>query len=461
MKRLALWRTTAVRFAALYTFIFGVMMAVGLGAVYLGTVGVIERQREVTITSEVRGLDERFRNGGLPQLVAAVQERAGPDAAGDNVYLVLGPSRQKLAGNLNGWPETADVEGWVTFRVTKRDGDDVAQSVVRARAFSLPGDFRLIVGRDNEDVEQFRALFLNAILWAALATVVCGGVTGMVLGSRVLRRVDEAAAAGERIAAGNLDSRVPVSGREDEFDRLAQSVNAMLDRIEGLMSGMRMATDSISHDVRKPLTRLRAKLDLALRRPETDPETQADIAVALQEIDRTVSILENLLRIAKAEAGVPAESWQPLDLAQAGAGAVELYHPVAEELGIELETHFETAELRGEQQLLAQAIANLIDNAIKYAPDQGAKVRVETGSNASGVFLSVTDNGQGIPEADRERVTERFVRLNDVARQSDGSGLGLSLVRAVARAHGGELVLGDAGPGLVARLEVPRNQASV
>ncbi len=461
MKRLALWRTTAVRFAALYTFIFGVMMAVGLGAVYLGTVGVIERQREVTITSEVRGLDERFRNGGLPQLVAAVQERAGPDAAGDNVYLVLGPSRQKLAGNLNGWPETADVEGWVTFRVTKRDGDDVAQRVVRARAFSLPGDFRLIVGRDNEDVEQFRALFLNAILWAALATVVCGGVTGMVLGSRVLRRVDEAAAAGERIAAGNLDSRVPVSGREDEFDRLAQSVNAMLDRIEGLMSGMRMATDSISHDVRKPLTRLRAKLDLALRRPETDPETQADIAVALQEIDRTVSILENLLRIAKAEAGVPAESWQPLDLAQAGAGAVELYHPVAEELGIELETHFETAELRGEQQLLAQAIANLIDNAIKYAPDQGAKVRVETGSNASGVFLSVTDNGQGIPEADRERVTERFVRLNDVARQSDGSGLGLSLVRAVARAHGGELVLGDAGPGLVARLEVPRNQAAV
>lgn len=458
MKRLALWRTTAVRIAVAYTAAFGLLMAVGLGSVYQGTIGVIERQTDATITAEIRGLAERFSDGGLPDLVAAVEARSGQDAPTDNVYLLVAPTLKRLAGNLSAWPEVAVPDEWVAFPVTKRDGERVAQRKVRARAFVLPGGFRLLVGRDSEDQERFRLLFFEAALWVAAGTLVFGLVTGLLLGRRVLRRVDQTAAAGERIAAGNLDSRVPVTGRGDEFDRLAEAVNAMLDRIEGLLAGMRMATDSISHDVRRPLTRLRAKLDLVLRRQAGegtgDPQAQADMAEAIGEIDATVQILENLLRIARAEAGVPAETWVELDLAALAGAALDLYQPLAEERGIAVELALAPAAVRGEPQLLAQALANLIDNALKYAPPGTGRVRVETDTGAQGAVFAVTDNGPGIPAEAVDRVTERFVRL-DVARESEGSGLGLSLVRAVARMHGGTLELADAGPGLAARIVLP------
>nr|WP_246237363.1 HAMP domain-containing sensor histidine kinase [Halovulum dunhuangense] len=284
-----------------------------------------------------------------------------------------------------------------------------------------------------------------------------GLALGLILGRRVLARVARAAEAGERIAAGNLDGRVPVSGSGDEFDRLATSVNAMLDRIEALMQGMRIATDSISHDVRKPLTRVRAELDLALRRETDAAGAQAAMARALGQIDAAVGILGRLLDIARAEAGMAGGEWRAVDLSRIAEDAAELYLPLAEERGIALS--IDTADrspAHGEPQLLAQAVANLIDNALKYAPAASGLVRVTAGPLPSGgAFVEVTDNGPGIPTEARDRVTERFVRL-DAARGGDGSGLGLSLVRAVVHLHGGRLALGDAGPGLSARIELPR-----
>lgn len=451
----AVWRTTAVRFALIYTTLFCIGLGIGLGAVYMGTIGVVLRQTDATLEAEVRALAERFNEGGLGRLVSAIEARTGPDMNGDNVYLLTTPNGRPLAGNLNAWPDNLDQTGPVTFPVQKRDGDRVTDRQVRAQSFRLPGGYRLLVGRDSEDQFEFRRRFLGVVAWVALGTVIVGLVAGLLLGRRVLARVERVAEVGEGIAAGNLDRRVPVAGTGDEFDRLAESVNAMLDRIEALMQGMRIATDSISHDVRRPLTRVRAELELALRRDAGGAAAQDAMGRAMEELDSAVVILGNLLKIARAEAGVPGETWQTLDLAAITAEAAELYQPLGEERGVTLDEHLSPASCRGEPQLVAQAVANLIDNAIKYAPAADGRVRVDTRALPDGsAVLEVMDNGPGIPAEAREQVTERFVRL-DAARGGEGSGLGLSLVRAVMRLHGGRLELDDAGPGLRARLVFP------
>ena len=449
----AIWRTTAMRFALALTALFTLLMAAGLGAVYLGSVAVVERQTAATLGAEVRALQERYRQGGLSELVRAVEARTGPGTRGDAVYLLIGPRGRMLAGNLSAWPAALSPEGRgaVGFPVVKRDGTARVARRVRARVFGLPGGGRLLVGRDSEDQLTIRRRFVVAAAWVALATVAAGLAAGLVLGRRMLARVERAAAAGERIAAGNLDRRVPLAGTGDEFDRLAGSVNAMLDRIEALMAGMRLATDAISHDVRKPLTRVRAELELALNRDAGGADARDAMARALGELDAASRLLGTLLDIARAEARVPGEAPAQIDLARIAGDAAELYQPLAEARGIALELELAPAPGRGEPQLLAQALANLIDNALKFAPPGRGRVAVRTGRAGAMLWAEVADNGPGIPEAERGRVTDRFVRLDD-ARGGAGSGLGLSLVRAVARLHGGRLTLSDAHPGLIARL---------
>lgn len=450
-----LWRTTPVRFAAALTALFCLVLGVGLGAVYLGTVAVVDRQTDATLDAEIRALSERFEEGGLGRLVEAIEDRTGPDARGDNVYLLIGPEGRRRAGNLSAWPTGHDDAGPVNFPVTKRDGAGRTERRVRALTFDLPRGYRLLVGRDSEDQFMVRQRFLGTVIWVVLGAIALGLVSGVLLGRRVLHRVQIAADAGERIAAGNLERRVPVVGSGDEFDRLAGSVNAMLDRIEELMSGMRLATDAISHDVRKPLTRVRADLELALLRGVDGEDAQVVMARALEQIDAAMKILANLLNIARAEAGVPGDSWKPIDLATIAADAAELYQPVAEARGIAVEVETAAAPARGEPQLVAQAVANLIDNALKYAPVAQGRVRVGAGVSPEGeAWVEVADNGPGIPEADRATVADRFVRL-DAARGGEGSGLGLSLVRAVAHLHGGRLDLADNAPGLRARVTLP------
>ncbi|MEM8658850.1 MAG: HAMP domain-containing protein, partial [Pseudomonadota bacterium] len=310
----AIWRTTAVRLAAVYSVLFCLGLGLGLAALYAGTIGVIERQRDATVEAEVRALSERFLEGGTRRLVAAIDARTAPDARGDAVYMLITPAGRRVAGNLTAWPVEAAAQGVTSFGVTKRDGEELTRREVRAFAFNLPGGYRLLVGRDSEDLEEFRNRFLSVSFWIALGAVVLGLVSGLLLGRRVLARVARAAEVGEGISAGQFEHRVPISGQGDEFDRLAASVNGMLDRIEGLMQGMRIATDSISHDVRRPLTRARAELELALRRT---PQGDAQVAMtrSLAEIDRATGLLGHLLDIARAEAGVPGESWSDLDLA--------------------------------------------------------------------------------------------------------------------------------------------------
>lgn len=443
MKLAQLWQTTAFRQAALYSAFLIAAVALALGSVYVATVGAIERQTAATIAAEVQGLSEQFRAGGLTRLARTIERRSRAAGGASSIYMLVDADLRSVAGNLDRWPDAAPENGSFAFRLLVTEGQGSRRAV--AESFRLPGGYRLLVGRDAEDLELVRGRFRAAILWVGGGALLFGLGAGLLLARRVLARVARAAQAGERIAAGQLERRLPTGGSGDEFDRLAESVNGMMDRIEGLMRAMRIATDSISHDLRRPLTRLRARLELA----EGDPET---VGAAVEEVDRTVKILDNLIRIARAEAGDQTVAFVPTDIAALVEDAADLYRPLAEAEGLSFEVVTEAMVRPVERQLLAQAVANLIDNAIKYAPPDVGRIRVTLRARPDGrAEIAVTDNGSGIPEADRERATARFVRL-EPSRGGEGAGLGLSLAAAVMRLHKGDLILGDAGPGLVARL---------
>jgi len=452
----ALWRTTALRMAIIFMLMFGLIMGLGLISVYQATVGVLERQTRDAVEADLAGLADQYRSGGVARLKRLIDARVQADSRRDEVYMLSGMQYEWIAGNLRNWPDGYDFEEWIEFPVTRTVGGGTSNRQVMGMMFELRGGYHLLVGRDAQSQNEFRRLLINASFWIALVTLAVGLATGIVLARRVLKRVDEAALSGQAVAEGNLDRRLPLAGSGDEFDRLASAFNGMLDRIQNLMSGMRIATDSISHDVRRPLTRLRANLERSLTEPDgsaSQAEAREAMGTALEDIDATVLILDNLLKIARAEGGVTGETWREVEFAQIVGDAVELYGPVAEEKGLRLSWDLRPAAIAGEPQLLAQAVTNLIDNALKFAPAKDGAIVVTCGVDKDDrAYAEVRDNGPGIAEADRQRATDRFVRLDDGSRATEGSGLGLSLVRAVAQMHGGEIALEDAQPGLVARM---------
>ncbi len=326
----------------------------------------------------------------------------------------------------------------------------------RGRLFVIPGGYRLLVGRDISDAAAFRSRVRTTLLWAGLIALGIGLIGGTVMSRNLLRRVEQVNRTSERVMAGNLSDRVPLRGTRDEFDQLAVNLNRMLDQIERLMTAMREVTDDVAHDLRTPLSRLRARLERALANPDPAAgESQGEaIRAAIDEADRLLATFNALLRIAELELGAHLDQTTPLDLSEVARSAADLYEPVAEEKGFTL---FVTVEpgvsIRGDWHLLSQALANLLDNALKYAGTGRIELRVFAESGQA--ILEVADYGPGIPEADRHSVLDRFVRL-EPSRTTPGNGLGLSLVRAIARRHNGSVTLEDNRPGLRVRLQFTR-----
>ena len=283
-------------------------------------------------------------------------------------------------------------------------------------------------------------------MWSGLVALAIGVLGGMVMSRNMLRRVEQVNRTAERVMAGDLSDRVPRAGTDDEFDQLAANLNGMLDQIERLMTAMREVTDNVAHDLKTPLARLRARLELALLGPQDGAAQSEAIRAAIEEADRLLATFNALLSIAEAEAGAGRRRGERLDLAEIVGAAVELYEPLAEEKGLAL--RFDSAPgtiIEGDRHLLSQAVANLLDNALKYGGG-GGEIVVRVGRRGGRALIEVADRGPGIPEADRESVFDRFVRL-EPSRSTPGNGLGLSLVRAVARRHGGTVTLADNHPG--------------
>ena len=454
-------RTTAFKLTLVYLGVFILFAASLLGYFALNTRRLITEQITATVNGEVNGLSEQYGQGGLRRLVTVVDVRSR--RPGSSLYLVTTPSGEGLAGNVGSLePGVLDRPGWLETSYHRLESPEGADHRALVRVVQLPGGFRLLVGRDLEERERLFGIVVNAGQWSLALVIVLGLIGGFFVSRRVLSRIDAMTGTAQTIMAGDLSGRLPVAGTGDELDRLADNVNAMLERIEALMRGLKEVSDNIAHDLKTPLTRLRNRCEQALRSAAGEASYRAALESTIAESDELIRTFDALLMIARAESGQARDNMAEFDASEIARDVSELYEPVADEKGIALKVEAPAAApVHGNRELVSQALANLIDNAIKYAGPNGkingmpAEIVVKAGNDGDRITLSVADRGPGIPDADRGRVVERFVRLEQ-SRSEPGSGLGLSLASAVARLHGGELKLEDNHPGLRTTIALPR-----
>jgi signal transduction histidine kinase len=447
-----LLNSVAFRRAVIYVVVLGAVTTVVLGFLYHNASAVVGRQTESTIEAEVLGLAEQYRQFGLGQLVRVIEARSRGDPGRRSIYLLTDPTYQALAGNLSAWPREAFGDpGIVAFNVSREDGSETLAQRALARTFDLRGGFHLLVGRDMAEQAAIKSLILDSLLWAAGATGGLAVLGGLLLSRAILRRIDAITRGCEAILAGDLKRRMPVTPAQDEFDRLSHNLNIMLDRIEDLMVGMRDVADAIAHDLRSPISRLRARLERSLIEDATPEAMRTTIEDGLRQTDEILATFAAVLDISLAESGALREEFGEVDLAAAVTDVAELYEPVADEKGLVLaaETHGPLL-VRGHRHLLCQSLANLIDNAIKYG-ETGGEIRVTARQSPAGPEVLVCDRGPGIPPNLCDKALQRFTRL-DASRSKPGNGLGLALVAAVARLHRATLSLEDNAPGLRVRL---------
>ncbi|MDX8481178.1 HAMP domain-containing sensor histidine kinase [Mesorhizobium sp. VK24D] len=482
----AIMKTTAARLSALYLLLFALCAV--LLVLYMTSLSarMLTAQTQETINDEVLGLAQAYQRGGLPVLVRVVENRSRQPGA--NLYLIADANGQILTGNVQSLePGVIETEGWTTrpfsyqrFGEGELDrlrggGSDQTAPPPRAGAQSegekghnaialvlrLPNQMIMLVGRDLGEPERFRAVIRRA-LTLALGMMGLGGLLiWFFVGRAALKRIDSVSDASRRIMGGDLSGRLPVTGAGDEFDRLSENLNTMLARIAMLNEGLKQVSDNIAHDLKTPLTRLRNRAEATLAGKHKTADYRQALEGTIAESDQLIKTFNAILMISRLEAGYSSETTSPVDLAATVSDVVELYEPVAEEAGVALEaTVPEAITIHGNRELIGQALSNIVDNAIKYSTGaiEDPKVRVTLERAGGEIKLVVSDNGHGIPDdTDRARVTERFVRL-EKSRSQPGSGLGLSLAKAIMTFHNGRLDLLPANPGLSVVMSFPTRE---
>jgi len=444
-------RTTAFLFTWRYMVLLFLSLTIVLGFINWTTIAYLEQETEDAIRADMRSLAALSRQAdaqALAQLIAA-KVRANPE--GDELYLLADRELNPLVGNLDSWPELqAGEDGWVFFNHAKPGSEAVP---ARARLAAPTTGLWLLVGRRQPGLEQLGGLFNRTLFWGLAITLALALAGGYYMSADVLSRVNTINATSRKIMSGDLSQRIRTRGTGDEFDELARNLNAMLDQIESLMVSIQHISDNVAHDLRTPLTRLRNRLEDLQRNASAEQLTEIEACQA--DADGLLSTFASLLSIARIESGTSGAPADPVDISRVTADACELYQAVAEEKSIRLEWSVAAhCEVLGDRNLVFQALTNLLDNAIKYTPQSG-QIDVRLDSSDDHIRLSVADNGPGIPADQRDRVLQRFYRL-DKSRSEPGAGLGLSLVQAVAARHRATLTLEDNAPGLRVRLEFPR-----
>ena len=465
MNRISLLHTTAFRLAMRYAGFVCLLTGICFGIIYGVTISQLRTQIDAGLRAEVGALTRLYQLKGitgLQQTIAALSTTKGLASsdtgdAGPRQYLLTDARFRPLAGSLSRWPRgiSTDTMAWATLTLTQhhfKPGLDAGNRhfQLRAVAVALPGDYHLLVGQSLYELIELRNTIL-ALTLAAIALVLCVGlIGGALVGRGVARRLQSVTRTADTIMAGDLSQRIPEEHRLDEFDALAGKLNAMLERIEQLMKSAREVTENVAHDLRSPLTRLRGRAEMALLKRDDPARQKEALQQAIEETDGIVATLNAILSIAQIESGARRE-WSAVDLAAVCQDAAELYEAAAEDRGLTFKTGIGAVPaVRGNRQLLAQAVGNLLDNAIKYTPC-GGTVSLSLAQQRGRMIVSVSDTGPGIPEAMRDKVLQRFVRL-DASRGTPGNGLGLSLVKAVADQHAATLSLADNHPGLCVSL---------
>ena len=440
-----------VRFGMIYACLFGASSLALAAFLWWSTAGLLDRQNESAILLDTQGLVERFAEGGLPALVDTIEQRIAGNIDDDAVYLLVDANLKRLAGNLERWPRNvpADFE-WTDLRID-RGG---MRSLARVHHEDMQGVLHLLVGRDVESRVQLRGIVADAMLWAAAIAVLLGTIGAMAVRGLFRATLADVSATAAAVSAGDLTRRVKVAGHSDEFDLLAETINDMLDRIARLMDGVRQVSNAIAHDLRTPIARARMRLEDAAINSRGEADLRQAIERAQSDLDGIVAVFQALLRIAEIEAGARRSAFARVDAAPLLTDLAELYEAAAEETGQTLVARIPPAAVMfGDRDMIQQAVANLLDNAIKFSPPKGV-IRLSAQVAQGGIEITVADDGPGIPPQDRERAAQRFFR-GEAARSTPGSGLGLALVQAVAMLHGGALRLEDNAPGLRAVLHLP------
>lgn len=479
----AIMKTTAARLSALYLLLFALCAMLLVFYMTSLSARMLTSQTQETINEEALGLARSYQRGGLPFLVRTVERRSR--APGANLYMIADPNGQVLTGNVQSIePGVIAREGWTELPFSyERYGDiggeqgqvagDGSHTATPARqskghnaialVVRLPNQMILLVGRDMGEPEQFRSVVRRALMLTLGMMGVGGLAIWFFVGHAALKRIDNVSEASRRIMGGDLSGRLPVTGAGDEFDRLSENLNTMLARIATLNEGLKQVSDNIAHDLKTPLTRLRNRAEAVLSGKHSAADYKAALEGTIAESDQLIKTFNAILMISRLEAGYSSENVTQVDLAAAVRDVVELYEPVAEEAGVAIEADPAGPYLvDGNRELVGQALSNIVDNAIKYSTDATAKpvVKVSLERVAGKIRLSVADNGQGIPDdADRARATERFVRT-EKSRSQPGSGLGLSLAKAIMKFHKGTLDLKPADPGLCVVMSFPAREGA-
>ncbi|MGH8224873.1 MAG: ATP-binding protein [Gammaproteobacteria bacterium] len=461
MNRIKLIHTSAFRLLMRYAGFVCLLTIICFAIIYWATLSQLHSQIDAGLRAEVTALTRLYELkgiAGLQQTIAALsttKSLAASDTgdAGPRQYLLVDQNLHPLAGSLTRWPKGIGATNtvWTTLWIRERRNQPGLDAEhhrfeMRASAVTLSGGYRLLVGQSLDEITELRNTIFFLSIAAILLVLFAGLLGGALVGRGVVQRLQGVTRAADIIMAGDLSQRIPEEKRRDEFDALAGKLNAMLERIEQLMKSTREVTENVAHDLRSPLTRLRGRAEMALmKKSDTSLQEQA-LQKIVAETDGIVVTLNAILGIAQIESGARRE-WDDVELESVCRDAAELYEALAEEKSIRFDVEIaETPPVKGNRQLIAQAIGNLLDNAIKYTP-AGGKVTLGLAENASGISLTVADSGPGIPADLRDKALQRFVRL-DESRARTGNGLGLSLVKAVCDRHGAVLQLSDNNPGL-------------
>jgi len=449
---LRLIRTSTFQLAWWYMGIFGASALILIGYIYWTTLSHLERQNDAQVQARVLSLVSTFAQRGGTDLEGLIAQQSRSNIDPGSILLLLDQEGRRLAGNIDGWRSGVFGEqGWFDFEFTANDGETLRG---RGQLLSFEDGKRLLVAQDRSNIIDTQQRLNRAYTLTLLLAVILALTGGVVVSLSVTRRIDIINRTSREIMTGRLKQRMPVSQVHDEFDQLAENLNLMLDRIDTLVEGVRAVADNIAHDLRTPLTRMRGRLESLVVRPGMESAAREEIAACLAEADQLLSTFRALLRIARIESGTHEQPAEDVPLGPLLHDAWELYHAVAEEQSIELRLEAGEGLVRGDRDLLFQAIANLLDNAIKYAPPDSTVTLALTGDDSSWL-VTVSDRGPGIPAAEHGRALERFYRAT-TAGSVPGSGLGLSLVKAIAAHHSGVIELADNDPGLRVTLRLPR-----
>lgn len=449
---MALIRSARTRLVLASALLGLVAIASVLGLVYWTANRIIEAETRDVVTAELNGLADSYSDLGVLGVARAIERRIRNSPEPDAVYLLTDRFGRRIAGNLGAWPPTvAPGGGWVEIDLIRTDTD--REVPISAASIELRRGERLLVGRDASARQRFERVLGQSLALALATATGLSLMTGWLLTRLVFRRVGEISETARDIVRGDLTRRIPARESGDEFDRVAETLNDMLDRIEALITSLRTTTNSLSHDLRSPLTRLRGQVEELTREDLPGEDREAVAGRALREVDHILRVFSDLTEIARAEAGIGRSEFQFLDLAELAGDVAEFYEPLALERGATIRVDGTSVRLKGHRALLSRAVSNLLENAIRFAPE-GSEIRVRTRAEGSRAVVSVSDRGVGIAPADRDRILEPFVTL-DASRSDGTTGLGLALVASVARLHDGRVGLADNAPGLVVSIEIP------